>query len=162
VERAELAPVEVEGVRGKRFVVSEDVKLLETPPAPAPSVAFLSPFDALVWDRALLQSLFDFEYVWELFVPPEKRRWGWYVLPIVFGDRFVGRIEPRIEGDDASVQIVDVWWEDGSAPRRTDGFVEAMRDALCAYLRFAGASRLDWASHLSAEKRLFPRSLLTT
>lgn len=79
VELGELVPVKVEGVRGKRFVVSEDVELLERPPEPPPSVAFLPPFDPLVWDRGLLGSLFDFDYVWELFVPSAKRRWGWYV-----------------------------------------------------------------------------------
>ena len=155
VERGDLIPVDVEGVRGKRFVVKEETKLLEAPPEPPPSVAFLPPFDALVWDRGLLGSLFDFDYVWELFVPPEKRRWGWYVLPITFGDRIVGRIEPRIERADARVQVLDVWWENGFTPSREEGFVDAMRDALRAYLRFAGASRIDWASHLGTEKRLF-------
>ena len=155
VERGELVPVEVEGVRGKRFVISEDVALLEAPPEPPPSVAFLPPFDPLVWDRPLLGSLFDFEYVWELFVPPEKRRWGWYVLPIMFRDRLIGRIEPRIDRAEARVHVLDVWWENGFAPRRAEGFVDAMRDALRAYLRFAGASRLEWASHLGTEKRLF-------
>jgi hypothetical protein len=155
VELGELVPVEVEGVRGKRFVLREDVELLQAPPEPPPSVAFLPPFDALVWDRGLLGSLFDFDYVWELFVPPAKRRWGWYVLPISFRDRFVGRIEPRIDRDDARVQVLDVWWEKGFAPRRAEGFVDAMRDALRAYLRFAGASGLEWAPHLRTEKRLF-------
>jgi uncharacterized protein len=155
VERGDLVPVHVEGVPGKRFVVSEDVALMQTPPEPPPSVAFLSPFDPLVWDRRLLGNLFDFDYVWELFHPPAKRRWGWYVLPIVFRDRLVGRIEPRIERAEARVQILNVWWEDGFAPRRADGFVDAMRDALRAYLRFASASRLDWPSHLGTEKRLF-------
>jgi uncharacterized protein len=93
--------------------------------------------------------------VWEGFFPPAKRRWGWYVLPISFGDRFVGRIEPRIDRDRARVEVLDVWWEDGFAPRRADGFVDAMPDALRAYLRFAGAGRLEWASHLATEKRLF-------
>jgi uncharacterized protein YcaQ len=155
VARGDLVPVEIEGLRGKRLVVSDDVELLEAPPEPPPSVAFLPPFDALVWDRRLLGDLFDFEYVWELFVPPAKRRWGWYVLPILFRDRFVGRIEPRIERDDGRVQVLDLWWEDGFAPGRTDGFVDAMRDALRAYLRFAGATRIDWAAHLATEKRLF-------
>jgi hypothetical protein len=155
VERGELVPVEVEDVRGKRFVLREDVELLEAPPEPPPSVAFLPPFDALVWDRGLLGSLFGFDYVWELFVPPAKRRWGWYVLPIVFRDRFVGRIEPRIDRDDGLVQVLDVWWEDRFAPRRADGFVDAMRDALRAYLRFAGATSLEWPPHLGTEKRLF-------
>jgi uncharacterized protein len=155
VALGDLVPVEVEGVRGKRFVVREEVELLEAPPEPAPSVAFLPPFDALIWDRRLLGSLFGFDYVWELFLPPAKRRWGWYVLPIAFRDRFVGRIEPRIERADARVDVLDVWWEDGFAPRRAEGFVDAMRDALRAYLRFAGASRLEWAPHRASEKRLF-------
>jgi uncharacterized protein YcaQ len=155
VERGDLVSVEVEGVRGKRFVVSGDTKLLEAPPNPPPSVAFVPPFDPIVWDRGLLGSLFGFEYVWELFVPPAKRRWGWYVLPIVFRDRFVGRIEPRIDRAEARVQVLDVWWEGGFAPRRADGFVDAMRDALRAYLSFAGADKLAWASHLGTEKRLF-------
>jgi uncharacterized protein YcaQ len=155
VEGGELVPVEVEGVRGKRFVLREDVELLEAPPEPTASVAFLSPFDELVWDRGFLRSLFDFDYVWELFVPPAKRRWGWYVLPMLFRDRLVGRIEPRIDRAEARVQVLDIWWEDGFAPRRAEGFVDAMREALREYLRFGGASRLEWAPHLRAEKRLF-------
>ena len=154
IEEGELVPVEVEGVSGKRFVLREDIALLEAPPEPPPSVAFLPPFDPLIWDRGLLGSLFDFDYVWELFLPPAKRRWGWYVLPISFGDRFVGRIEPRIDRAEARVQVLDVWWENGFAPRRAEGFVDAMRDALRAYLRFAGALRLEWAPHLGMEKRL--------
>ena len=88
-------------------------------------------------------------------MPPHKRRWGWYVLPIVFRDRLVGRIEPRIDAAEGTVQILALWWEDGFEPRRAEGFVEAMRDALRAYLRFAKADRIDWPSKLSAEKRLF-------
>ena len=60
------------------------------------------PFDPFVWDRALLGCLFGFDYVWELFVPPAKRRWGWYVLPMLFRDRLVGRIEPRIDRAEAA------------------------------------------------------------
>jgi uncharacterized protein YcaQ len=155
VELGALVPVDVEGVRGKRLVLAEELSVLEAPPEPAPSVAFIAPFDSLLWDTALLASLFDFDYVWEGFFPQAKRRWGYYVLPISFGDRLVGRIEPRIERDERVVQVLDVWWEDGFAPRRADGFVDAMRDALRAYLRFAGADRLEWASHLATEKRLF-------
>jgi uncharacterized protein YcaQ len=155
VERGDLVPVQVEGVRGHRFVLKEDVTLLEAPSEPPPSVAFLPPFDALVWDRPLLGSLFDFEYVWELFLPPEKRRWGWYVLPILFRDRFVGRIEPRIDRATGRVQVLDLWWENGFDGRRTEGFVDAMREALQAYLRFAGATALEWPPHLRTERRLY-------
>jgi uncharacterized protein len=155
IASGKLVPVDVENVRDKRFVLRSEVDLLQRPPEPSPTVAFLPPFDPLVWDRSLLGSLFEFEYVWELFVPPAKRRWGWYVLPMLFGDRLVGRIEPRIDRASGRVEVVDVWWEDGFSPRRAEGFVDAMRDALRAYLRFASATRIEWAPERAMEKRLF-------
>jgi uncharacterized protein YcaQ len=155
VEDGELVPVEIEGMRGKRLVLRDEVELLESPPEPPSSVAFIPPFDPVVWDRGLLGSLFDFDYVWELFVPPAKRRWGWYVLPILFRDRLVGRIEPRIERDDGRVAVLDLWWEQGFEPARVEGFVDAMREALRAYLAFARAGQIEWPPHLGTEKRLF-------
>jgi uncharacterized protein len=155
VEDGELVPVTVEGVRGTRLVLRDEVELLGAPPEPPPSVAFLPPFDPVVWDRGLLGSLFGFDYVWELFIPPEKRRWGWYVLPVLFRDRLVGRIEPRIERAERHIAIVDLWWEGDFEPRRAEGFVEAMREALRAYLAFAGVTALNWPPHLGREKRLF-------
>ena len=128
-----LIPVRVEGVRTKRFVLAEEADALESPPEPAPTVAFLSPFDPLVWDRKLLQDLFGFHYVWELFLPPARRRWGWYVLPILAGDRLVGRIEPRIDRETGRVEILNLWWEDGLSDEAVPGF----DDALAAYRRFA-------------------------
>jgi uncharacterized protein YcaQ len=150
-----LVPVHVEGVRGTRLVLAEELPLLEAPPEPAPSVAFLAPYDSLLWDSALLASLFCFEFVWEGYFPAAKRRWGYYVLPVLFGDRLVGRIEPRIDRDGGLVQVLGLWWEDAFVPGRAPGFVEAMRDALAAYLRFADAERLEWAPHLATEELLF-------
>jgi uncharacterized protein YcaQ len=155
VELGEIVPVAVEGVRDKRFVLRDEVELLESPPEPPASVAFLAPLDPFMWDRALLGPLYDFDYVWEVYVPEAKRRWGYYVLPILFRDRLVGRIEPRIDRPGGRVRVLGVWWEDGFDPRRADGFADAMRMALRAYLGFAGATRIDWAAHLGSEKRLF-------
>jgi len=154
VERGSLVPIAVEGMRGKRFVLADELALLESQPRPLPTVAFIAPFDSFLWDTPLLASLFGFEFVWEGFFKAEKRRWGYYVLPILFGDRLVGRIEPRIDRAASRVEVLGLWWEAGFAPSRADGFAEAMRDALRAYLRFAGAELLDWASPLGKEKRL--------
>src|SRR5918997_1085433 len=157
VAKGDLVPVEVDSVRGKRFVLRDEVGLLEAPPKPPSSVAFLPPFDPLVWDRGLLGSLFEFDYVWELFHPPAKRRWGWYVLPILFRDRLIGRIEPRIDRAAGRVEVLWLWWEEGFEPKRADGFVDAMRDALDAYMRFAGVDSAQWSSQLDQERRLFGR-----
>src|SRR6185312_9299560 len=119
-----------EGIRGQRFAVEDEIELLQAPPKPSTSVAFIAPFDSFLWDTALLASLFDFDFVWEGFFPAAKRRWGYYVLPILFGDHLIGRIEPRIDRERASVEILGLWWEDGFAARRAEGCVDAMRDAL--------------------------------
>jgi uncharacterized protein len=154
VEHGALVPVDVEGIRGKRYVLAEELPLLQAPPEPPPTVAFIAPFDSLLWDTALIASLFDFEFVWEGFFPAAKRRWGWYVLPIVFADRFVGRIEPRIDPENRTVHVLNLWWEDGFTPTRTPAFVDALREAFRSYLRFAGATRLEWAPRLGAEQDL--------
>ena len=166
VERGDLVPVEVEGVRGPRFALGKELPLLEeaTRSGASPTsaaVTFIAPLDPLAWDRDLLRQLFDFDYVWEVYVSEAKRRWGYYVLPILYGDRFVGRFEPRVDRAGRVVRILNAWWEPWFDPRRDADFVPAMRDALAAYLRFARARSVEWAPALARERRLFgvrPRS----
>jgi hypothetical protein len=149
IELGALVPVDVEGVRGKRFVLGGELALLQAPPAPTRSVAFFAPFDSLLWDTSVIRSLFDFEYVWEGFFPPAKRRWGWYVLPIVFGDRLVGRIEPRIDRDRARVEVVGAWWQDGlrAGPRRRVRRRDARSTRRIPAVRGCWPPRVDTASH---------------
>ncbi|MEJ7791154.1 MAG: crosslink repair DNA glycosylase YcaQ family protein [Gaiellaceae bacterium] len=116
----------------------------EPPGEAAPGVAFLAALDPLVWDRDLLRSLYDFDYTWEVYVPAAKRRWGYYVLPILFGDRLVGRIEPRIERKANELRIAGLWWEEGFDPLGTPGFVEAFQEALEAHRAFGGVARVAW------------------
>ena len=107
-------------------------------------VALLAPLDPFAWDRDLLRSLFDFDYVWEVYVPAARRRWGYYVLPLLFGDRLVGRIEPRFDRTSGTLRIIGLWWEDGFDPLGTQGFMDAFVDALEAHARFGGSRRIVW------------------
>ena len=106
--------------------------------------AFLAPLDPLAWDRDLLLRLWGFDYRWEVYVPAAKRRWGYYVLPLLYGDRFVGRIEPRIDRRTGTLRILGLWWEDGFDPLAdaNPGFAEAFTDALLAHLGFAGLRKV--------------------
>jgi uncharacterized protein len=164
LEAGEIVPVSVEGVRGPRFVIAEEVPWLETAAREAdatpadlggpPSATFLAPLDPLAWDRDLLRQLFRFDYLWEVYVPEHKRRFGYYVLPLLFDHRFVGRIEPRIDRANRTVRILGLWWEDGVDPRHVEGLVDGLRVALADYLAFGGAIRIEWAPGLSRERRL--------
>jgi len=152
VDEGRLVPVTVAGLKGDRFVVAEDLAYLDQaerelangrPPGGAnSSVAFIAPLDPLCWDRDLLRRLFDFDYVWEVYVPQAKRRWGYYVLPILYGDRLVGRIEPRIDRRDKALRIVGLWWEPGFDPLADPVFVPAFADALRAHRTFGNVDRI--------------------
>ncbi len=155
-----LLPVAVEGVPGMRFIVREDLPLLEAAgregALPGPRTAtLLAPLDPLMWDRSLLASLFGCDYRWEVYTPPARRRWGYYVLPVLAGDRIVGRIEPRFERASGSARILGWWWEPGIDPDADPGLVPAIRAAIAAWAGFGGARRIGWATGLAAEKRRF-------
>ena len=118
-------------------------------------MTFLAPLDPLCWDRDLLRRLFGFDYVWEVYVPEPKRRWGYYVLPVLFGDRLVGRIEPRLDRATRTLRILGLWWEDGVSPRRESGLVDALREALRDYAAFVGADKVEWLPATGGAGRLF-------
>ena len=148
VESGELVPVDVEGVRGIRFVLADEFEELEAADRPmdAPGVVFLGPLDPLVWDRDFLRSLWDFDYVWEVYVPEVKRRWGYYVLPMLFGERFVGRIEPRIDRRAGVLRVLNLWWEPGFDPLGPGhaGFLDAFAEALDAHRAFADLRAVEF------------------
>ena len=122
---------------------AEDEIARRVPPGGvAPRVAFIAPLDPFAWDRDLWRELFDFDYIWEVYVPERKRRWGYYVLPILFGDRLVGRLEPRIERKADALRIVDFWWEDRFEPLGAPGFVDALAEAIEAHRRFGEVRKI--------------------
>jgi uncharacterized protein YcaQ len=152
IESGALVEVEVDGLRGPRHVPATELATLEeaereiadgaAPGGAEPGVAFLGPLDPLVWDRALLRTLFDFDYVWEVYVPGPKRRWGYYVLPMLFGDRLVGRIELRLERRERTLAVIGLWFEDGFDPVADPGFAPALAEALRAHAAFGDAERV--------------------
>ncbi len=154
IEQGALLPVEVEGFKAQRFIIATELPILDqartevaagdTPAGADPAVAFLAPLDPFVWDRDLLRRLFDFDYIWEVYVPLAKRRWGYYVLPILYGDRLVGRIEPRLERRAGRLNVVGLWWEDGFDPLADPGFTSAFAAAIAAHREFGGLSRVTF------------------
>jgi hypothetical protein len=150
VEAGALLPVEIEGLRGTAYAPAEERTMLEAAAeavagaAPSPAVTFLAPLDPFVWDRRLLRELFGFDYVWEVYVPAARRRWGYYVLPMLFGDRLVGRIEPRRDRSSPDLRILGIWFEEGFSPMEEPHFVPALAEALRAYRSFVGARRVVW------------------
>jgi hypothetical protein len=148
LDAGELAAVRVEGLRGPRYALAGELALLRDVVAgrapAAAEVSLLAPLDPLVWDRRMLRDLFGFAYTWEVYTPAAKRRYGYYVLPLLFGEAFVGRIEPRFERASATLRVAGLWFEQGFRPLEAPGFAAALGRALGAYARFVGAKKVAW------------------
>ena len=148
IEAGEIVPVTIDGLRGERHVVTGELSLLEQaereveagdpPGGAALEAAFLAPLDPLVWDRDFLRALYGFDYLWEVYVPAAKRRWGYYVLPLYFDDRFVGRIELRIDRKAGLSGSPASGGRTTSTRSRPMVSVAAFAAALDAHRRFAG------------------------
>jgi uncharacterized protein YcaQ len=104
----------------------------------------MAPLDPLIWDRGLLRELWGFDYLWEVYVPQPKRRWGYDGLPSLYGARFIGRIEPRLDRKAKTLRILGVRFEPGFEPMESPGFVAALSEALVAYRSFVGATKVVW------------------
>jgi uncharacterized protein YcaQ len=125
-------------MRSRDRVTLDRVLATQDPP---PRAVLLAPLDNLMWDRRYLEALFGFEYLWEVYKPVTERRWGYYVLPILYGDRFVARFEPGRDKKSAALTIVGWWWEPGVTP--TAEMRAALRDCFARFLGFLGRETLQ-------------------
>ena len=108
-------PAEVEGISGPWVV---DPELLERPFVGR--TAMLSPFDRLVYDRDRLLALFDFDYKLEIYVPEAKRRWGYYVLPVLNGDRLVAKADVKADRKEGLLRVPTLHMEAGATRQDLD------------------------------------------
>jgi uncharacterized protein YcaQ len=117
---------------GVRFENGEWIAHPDISDEPVPDRAtLLSPFDRLIYDRDRTQALFDFDYRLEMFVPKAKREYGYYVLPLLVGDRLVGRAEPRFDRKTRKLELLGAW-----------GDTERLDEPLESLARWLGAERV--------------------
>ena len=105
-------------------------------PLPPPRLIFVAPLDSLLWDRKAVSHLFGFDYIWEVYKPEAQRRWGYYVLPVFYGDRFVARIDSRLIG---GVWTVHRWWWEADIMPDAD-LLAALHSGVTTFLAYLGAT----------------------
>jgi uncharacterized protein YcaQ len=109
-----IVAVTVEQMKDKLYCRAEDVPLLEAVllnPEPKSRCELIAPLDNMIWDRKLINELFHFDYTWEIYTPAMKRKFGYYVLPLLYGDRFIGRAEIIAERKAGKLVVKNIWYE---------------------------------------------------
>jgi uncharacterized protein YcaQ len=141
----EIVPVKVEGIRADFYYLSQDRKLMEDVLSGQLSrrsrMEFLAPLDPLLWDKALIRALWDFSYTWEIYTPQDKRKYGSYTLPILYGERFVGRIDLSANYRNRTLTVRGLWWEDDV--KMTKALETALTNHLKQFAKFSGCDPAD-------------------
>ncbi|MCK4711934.1 MAG: YcaQ family DNA glycosylase [Marinosulfonomonas sp.] len=143
--KARLVPVEVQSGDGswaEGFAPADIEARLEQVCAPTSRLRIVNPFDPVVRDRVRLAMLFGFDYRIEIFVPAAKRKWGYYVYPLLEGDRFVGRIDMKADRAAGVLVVKQVWLERGVG--WTGARVRKLEAELDRMARFVGVSGMRW------------------
>jgi uncharacterized protein YcaQ len=145
--------VQVEGGRETYLVLAEDVPVLESlaggkvpegwrsiEATTLEEVTFLSPLD-IVSARGRAKKLFGFEYKWEVYTPADQRRWGYYVLPILYGDELVARLDLKFDRKTGTLHVLGFWLEE-NAPK-DEAFAAALAHGLKHFAGMLGAQKVD-------------------
>jgi uncharacterized protein YcaQ len=155
LEQGRLTEVHVEGLNHPLYMRYEDRELLHLTQDSAdssPRAAILAPLDNLLWDRRFAKEIFDFYYVWEVYKPVAERLYGYYVLPILYGDRFIARFEPGQDKKNRVLIIKNWWWEDGVRP--SDRMRSELARCFKRFLTFLDADRIQMEGNAQEQASL--------
>lgn len=143
IKNGDLLEIKIEGINRTFIIDTKDEKLIdkaEKSKGFQKRVAFLAPLDNLLWDRQMIKEIFDFDYRWEVYFPPSQRKFGYYVLPVLYGDRLVGRIEPVLK--DETLEIKGLWFEDNFSKDKQ--FEKEFSHSLKQFQQFLEAKAIRW------------------
>ena len=112
-----ILPVQVEGLRMPLYMHADEMPLMTTvldgTADTKARLEFLAPLDPMLWDRKLIEALWDYQYSWEIYTPEVKRKYGYYVLPMLYGTRLIGRIEAAADRKTNTLTVKNIWFEPG-------------------------------------------------
>jgi uncharacterized protein YcaQ len=150
----DLIEVQVEGWKPVQYAIGSDARLLHDLGAgrlPKPwkpletttteEAVFLAPLDQ-VSARGRAKNLFGFDYIWEVYKPAHQRKFGYYTLPVLWGDRLVARFDSKLDRTTNTFIILGLWLEN-KALGKDDAFAEALARGFARFVTFLGASRMD-------------------
>jgi uncharacterized protein YcaQ len=144
----DVQPVTVECADGApprpMWARSDLIERLQDLPPPPRRLRFLSPFDPLIRDRLRASRLFNFDYRIEVFVPAPRRQYGYYVLPMLYGDCFFGRIDMKHQRQTGTLLVTGLWLEPGQ--QLTRGKQRDLENALERLRQFIGADTVVFAN----------------
>jgi uncharacterized protein YcaQ len=152
-DRKVIAPLHVEGIKDRLITFAENIPLLQqlesgkipkawkvAGPTTEEEITLLAPLE-MVTARGRSKEVFDFEYIWEVYKPLELRRWGYYTLPILYGDDLVARLDPKLDRTTGTLHILGFWLEDDM--KVNPAFSDALAKGLTRFAKMIDAKKIN-------------------
>ena len=137
-----ISEIKIDGIRSPYYMLADDLPVLEEALNPKfqqkNRCEFIAPLDPFLWDRKMIEALFGFRYSWEIYTPAEKRKYGYYVLPVIYGEQFIGRVEAVADYKTKCLTAENLWLENGICYKKK--LENAINAALKRFARFNEAS----------------------
>ncbi len=137
LEEGRILELRADGMKEPLYCRAEDEAFLAAArqnEAYRPRCELLAPLDCMLWDRRLIRELFGFDYTWEIYTPPAKRKYGYYTLPVLYGEDFIGRIEAVSDVKAGVLHVKNLWYEDGV--RKTKSLEHAVDARIKRFAKF--------------------------
>jgi uncharacterized protein len=149
LEKDEISEIKI-GDIGEIFYLPKSELILLEDQEKHHEAALIAPLDNLIWDRKLISGIFNFEYKWEVYTPAKDRKYGYYVLPIIYNDRFVGRCEPNIDRKNKALLINNWWWEKDI--KINQDLTDALKKCFFDFAKFLDVKKISISRTLSRDE----------
>ena len=140
-EKKHIVPVRLDEINETFYIRKKDFHLLNEKSEYDGAAKILAPLDNMLWDRLMVKKVFDFEYSWEVYVPEKKRKYGYYVLPVLYRDNLIARFEPLHYVKGQPLAIKNWWWEKGL--KVNSEIKQAVKQGLENFAAYLGAEGMD-------------------
>lgn len=146
LSEGKIIEISVDESKYTYYCLSEDISLIHTVKQNLEQKArceLIAPLDPFLWDRKLIKDLFGFDYTWEIYTPVRKRKYGHYVLPLLWGDRFIGRVEAVAYHKTSTLVVKNIWYEDGVKQKKA--MQTGIARCITRFAEFNGCYKIDFS-----------------
>jgi len=144
LDEGKILEIKVEDLKYALFCRSEDISIIETVLQKdefKPRCELIAPLDCMMWDRKLILALFGFDYSWEIYTPADKRKYGFYVLPLLYGDKFIGRLEAVADRKTCTLTVKNIWYENGI--KQNKRMKTAVENCIARFAKFNECNKIS-------------------
>ena len=145
LDAKKILKVQIAGIDNISFYINAELaNELSSDISGTPRAVFVPPLDNFMWDRDLLKILFNFDYIWEIYKPATKRKYGYYVLPVIYGQRIIARLDAKAERKQGILMMNNWWFEEDVRPSKA--MVQSIRISIRRLARLLELNEIQYSS----------------